>query len=318
MPSRRLLRVPRSARLPRAAVALTAKSDDANLRRSLQALGDQTRPLGAELLLVLDQWPDDPGAEGRRELESLVDVLVLAPGGGRAAAVNAAVRATSAEVLALTEVGIQPSTLWLEELIRPFARDPQLACVGGAVEAIYADGPAPRWFRQIQATRPELDPSPLHRLPEGALEYAPPTTARSLGGSAPSRSSVAWRREALVEQPFEESLDVAGDAADLHAALRLLLTGGSIAHAPHALVHAPVGAADLTEAAAEETLRRRGRCTAAAFEALGLPVHAQEVPSPGLAETWLRARPTFGRAERRLARAHEEGLREGTTATTRS
>ena len=67
--------------LPRSAVAVTASGDSPELRRTLSILRDRTDEIGAELLLVLDRWPDDTDASGRRALDAFVDLLVFEPGG---------------------------------------------------------------------------------------------------------------------------------------------------------------------------------------------------------------------------------------------
>lgn len=297
--------------LPRSAVAVTASGDSPELRRTLSILRDRTDVIGAELLLVLDRWPDDTNASGHRALDAFVDLLVFEPGGDRAAMVNAAARATAAEVLVLTRIGAAPSIRWIPELVGPFTRSPHLACVGGPVEPIFEAGAVPRWYRRLRASRPELDPSPLHRLPDGVREYV--DTAGALPRPLPSPANVAWSRSWLLDNPFEAGVASMGDpAADLHAALRLLEVGGRIAHAPAALVHLEVPPSETAEQAVERELRARATGMSAALRALGKPVPAIESdPWPG---PWRRLAPRSVRIGRRLARAHAEALQGASNA----
>lgn len=296
---------------PRTAVALTAPGDSPELRRTLRVLRDRTDAIGAELLLVLDRWPDDPDASGHRALDAMVDLLVFEPGGDRGAAVNAAARATSAEVLVLTRIGAEPSHAWLPELVSPFERAPHPACVGGPVEPVFESGAVPRWYRRLRERRPELDPSPIHRLPDGVREYAELEGARP--ASLPSAANVAWLRSWLLDNPFEAALAPMGNpAADLHAALRLLEVGGAIIHAPAAVVHLQVPASETTEQAVERELRARAAGTAAALRALGRAVPVMRTkPWPG---PWRRLAPRSVRIGRRLARAHAEALQGASNA----
>ncbi len=297
--------------LPRSAVAVTASGDSPELRRTLSILRDRTDEIGAELLLVLDRWPDDTDASGRRALDAFVDLLVFEPGGDRGAMVNAAARATAAEVLVLTRIGVEPSLVWLRELVGPFTRSPRLTCVGGPVEPIFEAGAVPRWYRHLRASRSELDPSPLHRLPDGVREYV--ETAGALPGPLPSPANVAWRRSWLLDNPFVTGLASMGDpAADLHAALRLLEVDGRIVHAPAALVHLEVRPSETTEQAVERELRVRAAGLSAALRALGkaVPTIGSD-PWPG---PWRRLAPRSVRIGRRLARAHAEALEEASNA----
>lgn len=289
--------------LPRTAVALTASGDGPELRRTLSVLRDRTAAVGAELLLVLDRWSDDPGASAHDALEAMVDLVVLEPGGDRGAAVNAAARATSAEVLVLTRIGADPSQAWLRELVAPFRRAPHLTCVGGPVEPVFTGGVVPRWYRRLGAHRLELDPSPVHRLPEGAREYV--ASESFAPGPLPSAANVAWRRDWLLESPFERNLaPMDSPAADIHAALRAREGGHRIAHAPNAVMHLEVPVAKITEEAVERELRARATGMAAALRGLG-----QAAPAAGesaWAGPWLRLAPRSVRIGRRLARVHAE------------
>lgn len=178
----------------------------------------QTR-LPDEVVVVDDGSRDGSAAllsTALADLGAPVQVLAGRPGGGIAAGRNAAIEATSAEVVAVTDLGLGLAGDWLERIAEPFEDDPAMQVVAGFYLAVGRDG------REV-----------LRRM-WPTVERVNPATF------LPASRSVAFTREAWkLVGGYPEWLTLTGEDTWFAAELRRRCPHR--AFAPHAVVrwHAP-------------------------------------------------------------------------------
>lgn len=196
----------------RVVLVATVLNEGATIDALLASVAAQTRPPD-EIRLVDGGSTDDTVARARawaaRGLPLTVDVR---PGAGISAGRNAAIAATSAPLVAVTDAGVRLAPDWLAHLTRPFA-DPAVDVVAGFFRA----APRTAFEYALGATtlpaRRDVDP------------------ARFL----PSSRSVAFRRTAWQRVGgYPEWLDY---SEDLVFDFALLQAGCHFAFAPRAVAH---------------------------------------------------------------------------------
>jgi cellulose synthase/poly-beta-1,6-N-acetylglucosamine synthase-like glycosyltransferase len=127
--------------------------------------------------------------------------LIVEPGANRSVGRNRAIEATSADVLAVTDVGSHPRPDWFEHIVTPLEQDPAVDVVSG----YYAPDPQTLWEAAVAAatvpTVEEVDPSTF--LPS-ARSVAFRRAAWENAGRYPEW---AWHNE---DTPFDLALKAAG------------------------------------------------------------------------------------------------------------
>jgi glycosyltransferase involved in cell wall biosynthesis len=197
---------------PRVALVATVLNEAATVDALLASVAAQTRP-PEEIRLVDGGSTDDTVARARawaaRGLPLVVDER---PGANIAAGRNAAIAATAAPLIAVTDAGIELAPDWLARLLAPFA-DPTVDVVGG-------------FFRAA---------------PRTAFEYAlgattlPQAADVDSAGFLPSSRSVAFRRAAWARVGgYPEWLDY---CEDLVFDLALRTAGCRFVWEPRAIAH---------------------------------------------------------------------------------
>jgi GT2 family glycosyltransferase len=110
----------------------TLKDEAGSIRGFLDGLLEQSR-LPDEIVLV-DGGSTDGTVEEIERARSAAPTpirLIEAPGTSISAGRNVAVAAASHDLIAVTDAGTRPSPDWLEKLVEPLERDPQLAVSSG-------------------------------------------------------------------------------------------------------------------------------------------------------------------------------------------
>ncbi len=201
------------AKPPRISVVIPARNEAHRIGSCLEALAAQRGAAGDLQVIVVDDGSSDATAEVSRVGGATV---VRTDGDGAGAARNRGVRESSAELVFLLDADCVPEPGWSEALARPF-EDPGVA---GAVGLITSDQ------RSLVAGYVQLGYEDRYkRLGEGLATDFIPT------------ANCAFRREVLIEHPFDESFkrleDVELSFRLTRAGLRLVFVPGARAAHPH-------------------------------------------------------------------------------------
>jgi len=194
----------------RVSLVLTVLNEAASLPALLDSLATQTRP--PDEVVVCDGGSTD-GTAGLLEAERRLPLRVISlPGANIAQGRNAAIRAASGDVLAVTDAGVRLNADWLERIVAPF-KDPRVAAVAG----FFRPDPHTVFETALGAT---VLPEPAEIVPQRFL---------------PSSRSVAFRRSAWEAiGGYPEWIDY---CEDLIFDLRLRARFGPFIFVPEALVH---------------------------------------------------------------------------------
>lgn len=147
------------------ALATTCFREAEAIEAFIDAVTGQTRK--PDEIVIVDAGSDDGTVEQiqRRIAAGAPVTLVVAPGAGRSAGRNRAIEVSSAELIALTDVGSHPRPDWFERIIAPLEADDEVGVVAGYYEA----EPKMLWQAAVAAaTVPaaaEVDPGTF--LPSG-------------------------------------------------------------------------------------------------------------------------------------------------------
>jgi FkbM family methyltransferase len=237
---------------PAVSVIVTACDDSPALRRCLETVAKQARPLSGEVVLAVNAAQDVLAADVRRALEAACDRIVFEPRVGKSHALNAAVRASRGEVIAFTDDDAEPQEGWLRALVEPLLdpdRDPALVGCGGPVEPVFAPD-APEWLRTLVSSKATHFLGPRHDLGSDPVDYVFDSEAET---GAPLGASCAYRREVFDAYFFDPRLGpnrATGlrGGEDFLLARRLLRDGYRLRHLPEARVRHPVEPSRTTEA----------------------------------------------------------------------
>jgi glycosyltransferase involved in cell wall biosynthesis len=185
----------------RTALVTTCFREADTIDAFIDAVTAQTRR--PDEIIIVDGGSDDGTPERIKASvrEGAPVRLIVEPGANRSVGRNRAVEATSAELIALTDVGSHPRPDWFERIIAPLEGDSAVDVVAG----YYAANPETLWESAIAAaTVPaaeEVDPEAF--LPS-ARSIAFRRSAWESGGGYPEW---AWHNE---DTPFDLALKAAG------------------------------------------------------------------------------------------------------------
>lgn len=194
------------------AVIVTVLNEAQTVGRLLDSLAAQTRPPD-EVIIVDGGSRDDTVAVVRSYAHRLPLRLLVVPGANISQGRNAAVQATTADIIASTDAGVRLSPRWLEHLLAPWERGDTPPAVAG----FFLPDPETTFELALAATTLPL-----------AEEVDPAQFLPSSRSVAYTRES--WKRVGGYPEWLDHSEDVVFDLC-----LRALV--GRFAWAPQAIVH---------------------------------------------------------------------------------
>jgi len=203
----------------KASVIMTVLDEGEAIRAVLDSLAAQSRP--PDEVVIADGGSRDNTVAVIREYEDRLPLKVFAaPGANISQGRNAAIRAASGQIIAVTDAGVRCDPDWLERLIAPFDQISN---------------------RQSPIVNPQIVAGFFHSDPETVFELAMGATvlpeAREVNPQTylPSSRSVAFRKEAWeAVGGYPEWLDYSEDVV---FDLRLRERYGPFVFAPEAIVH---------------------------------------------------------------------------------
>ena len=204
----------------RLSLILTVLNEEATLRPLLDSLLTQTR--APDEIVIADGGSTDGTLDILREYSARLPIrIVAAPHTTIAQGRNAAIRATTGDVIAVTDGGVRAKREWLEELTRPFVEG------GESLHTPHSTLHATAGFFAADGDTPFDMAMGATVLPE-AQEIDPPTYL-------PSSRSVAFRKEVWERVGgYPEWLDFSEDVVfDLNVRREF----GPFVFAPEAIVH---------------------------------------------------------------------------------
>ena len=194
-----------------ATVIVTVRNESRSIDALLDSLLRGTR--SPDEIVIADGGSTD-GTVARLRARAATEprLRVLETPGNRSVGRNAAIRAARNDVIACTDAGVEVEPVWLEEILRPFEKDPAVDVVAG-------------FYRPVAGT-------PFER--SAGVVSAPRLKEVDLERFLPSTRSVAFRREAWRKAGgFDEAL---AHNEDTPFALALKKAGCRFAFAPAAIV----------------------------------------------------------------------------------
>src|SRR3972149_6800761 len=203
----------------KASVIMTVLDEGEAIRAVLDSLAAQSRP--PDEVVIADGGSRDNTVAVIREYEGRLPLKVFAaPGANISQGRNAAIRAASGQIIAVTDAGVRCDPDWLDRLIAPFDQISN---------------------RQSPIANPQIVAGFFHSDPETVFELAMGATvlpeAREVNPQTylPSSRSVAFRKEAWeAVGGYPEWLDYSEDVV---FDLRLRGRDGPVVFGPAAIVH---------------------------------------------------------------------------------
>lgn len=266
------------ARLPTVEVAICTRNRARLLERACEAVLAQDYPLELWRLSIVDNASTDDTFEVARALERRFDGRVRALSClelGHSAARNAAVRATTAEVLAFTDDDALPDPAWLKTLVQVMDREG--ADAGGGPVDLVLSGELPPWFLECY-------------LPYLAIWRPCDQVIGLTYNELPRGVNLAFRRDVFERVGlFSPHLGLRGHrqrfCEETELCLRIERTGGRVVFSPASRVRHCVDAGRFTEAWLARRFAAQGRSEAILNWmhgglrglALGSPVHFQNL-----------------------------------------
>ncbi len=226
-------------------------------------------------MLMFNTPPDEISAEDRATVDGFVDRMLFEPRPGKSQALNAAVDACRTEIIAFTDDDALPHAGWLEAVIAPLVRMPDVDGVGGRVVPVYTESPPPRWYKRLVRRKQTHFLGPKHDHGSEARDYDVPEGTTL--GPVPLGASCAWRTSTLRRVPFRSELGpnrATGmrGGEDTCLALEVLNGGGRIRYEPSAIVDHPVTSDRMTKEYVVEGFRRQGLEMGTILQILGRTV----------------------------------------------
>jgi glycosyltransferase involved in cell wall biosynthesis len=166
----------------------------ADLERCLEALASLDE---LPEVIVVDSASDPPCAEHLARFEERLPGLLYAyePEPGLSRARNRGIALARAPVVAFVDDDAAPRPDWSWEIVRPFAADTSIGCVGGACSPAFEDG----------ATRPAWLSDRLLQF-AGITRFGERSRVARSSAEWPFGANIAFRVTALGDKPFSESL----------------------------------------------------------------------------------------------------------------
>lgn len=218
----RSIELPRSTdAMPTVSAVVTSYQRPDRLAECLRGLNSQTRP-AAEVLVVLHS-SDVVSAEQVARLASAWPALRSATVDrhGSVAALNCGLAAARGEIVAIIDDDAVPSEDWLERITTTFARDEQIAAVGGR-DLVVVDGEV------IEGPRRRLGAWRRASPPVGRIQWFGRMVANHhIGAGAPrdvdvlKGANMSLRRAMVIGHGYDERLR--GRGAIVHTELSVCL-----------------------------------------------------------------------------------------------
>jgi glycosyltransferase involved in cell wall biosynthesis len=225
------------ARLPKISVVLCTHNRAAGVRRTLESLR-VSHHKDIEILVIDNAPADQSTFDVVDELSALDPRIryVLEPVKGLSRARNRGLCEATGEVIAYTDDDVQVDGLWLDGIMRGFARSTDVGCVTGLVATSSMEHPAEQYFDHRVWWSSSCEPR-FYTRERGPLDsrlhpYAP--------GVIGTGANFACRVDALQSLGgFDECLGAGSPSRggeDLDIFVRLLRGGYEISYEPSALV----------------------------------------------------------------------------------
>jgi arylsulfatase A-like enzyme/glycosyltransferase involved in cell wall biosynthesis len=225
---------------PAVSVVVATRAEAESLRALLERLRPQVDAAGGELILALNRPREEVAPDRLALCEQLADAVLFEPRPGKSRALNLAIERARGKVCAFIDDDAEPQPGWLAALLEPFAKDGELAGVGGKVLPVLPPSGVPRWYLRLCRGRRTYFLGPRHDLGDQPRDYAPGAFA-----TLPLGVNCAWRRDLVERLRYAEDLGPNSRSGmrggeDALLARRILDGGARVAYAPGAVVHHPV------------------------------------------------------------------------------
>jgi glycosyltransferase involved in cell wall biosynthesis len=217
-------------------VAVCTRNRAAQLPECLDALAALDYPASQLDIVVVDNAPSD---ESTRDVVARYPRMryVREPRPGLDWARNAAIRASSADIVAYTDDDVSVDRGWVKAIAAAFEEEPLAMCVTGLVVPDELDTPAQMLFETYGGFGRGFERA-VYRVDVGRGESA----ARLYGGTGrfgTGANMAFWRSFFLAEGLFDPALDVGtptNGGGDLEMFFRVLKTGHGLVYEPAAIV----------------------------------------------------------------------------------
>ncbi len=152
---------------------------------------------------------------------------------------NAGVRLASGEILAFVDDDEEADAEWLNEIVRTYDADKDIACTGGKIIPVFSDGGAPSWYI------PELSGF------FGGVDNGESICEIIVGEGYLGGGNFSFRKDAITgDEPFNISLGRTGDSfytgEESELCIQFIQRGLKVYYNPRAITYHDVSAERLT------------------------------------------------------------------------